>query len=205
MSRTIDTLKVARAWQREHGRPPEVVYVSEPRLRAIAGEAMTPDARRPALTPEEIDECVRQVRAGENFARLGGVALGIDDALDDDTTVPAELPRSLYTGVPEGARIVGPEREALLMQAAIDDPRIQVAFDPRIDINGPRIAHLIPAAIMLASVGVDHPVLVLPASVRAQWEANPGPTLIREYTGQLPDAPNAGTARRFELVKPRKP
>lgn len=202
MSRTIDTLKVARAWQREHGRPPEVVYVSEPRLRAIAGEAMTPDGRRPALTPAEIDECVRQVRAGENFARLGGVALGIDDALDDDTTVPAELPRSLYTGVPEGARIVGPEREALLMQAAIDDPRLQVAFDPRIDITG---AQLIPAEIMLASVGVDHPLLVLPASARASWEANPGPTLIREYTGPLPDVPNAGNARRFELVKPRRP
>lgn len=200
MSLTIATLKVARAWQREHGHPPEVIYISEPRLRAIAGEALREDGRGPALTPAEIDEVVRQVRAGENYARLMGVALDIDDTLDDDTSVPAELPRSLYAGHPDGARIVGPEREALLMQAAIDDPRIQVAFDPRLDDVG---AQLIPAAIMLASAGVDHPVLVLPASARAAWEANPGP-LITEYTGPLPDAPNAGTARRFDLVKPRR-
>lgn len=199
MSRTIESLKVIRAWQREHGRPPEIVYVSEARLRAISGEALRPDGRGPALTPEEIDECIRQVRAGENWARLYGVALDIDDTLDDDATVPADLPRSLYTGGSDGARIVGPEREALLLQAAIDDPRIQVAFDPRIDITG---AQLIPAAIMLASAGVDHPVLVLPASARAQWEANPGP-LITEYTGPIPDVPTSASARRFELVKPR--
>lgn len=202
MSRTIETLKAARAWQREHGRPPEVIYVTEARLREISGEALRPDGRGPALTPEEIDECIRQVRAGENYARLMGVALDIDDALTDDDVVPAELPRSLYAGGPDRTRIVGPEREALLMQSAIDDPRIQVAFDARLEHTG---AQLIPAAVMLASAGVDHPVLVLPASARSSWEANPGPTLIHEYTGPLPDAPNAGTARRFELVKPRKP
>lgn len=198
MSLTIETLKAARAWQREHGRPPEVIYVSEGRLRAIAAEALTPDGRRPALTPAEIDECVRQVLEGENFARLMGVQLGIDETLSDTDVVPAELPRSVYTGIPDG-RIVGPEREALLLRAAINDPRIQVAF-----VDGISDAQIVPAEIMLASAGVDHPLLVMPASTRASWEANPGP-LRTEYSGPIPDVPTAGTARRFDLVKPRNP
>jgi hypothetical protein len=200
MSITLDTIKAARAWQRDHDEKPDVLLVSETRLRAIAAEAIRPGSKAmPLLTPEQIDQCVRDVRTGEDYCRIAGYDLGIDDTLSDDDVQPTMHPRSIYTGVP-GGRIVGPEREALLLQATLDDPRVQIAFDTTLDVDAG--AQLIPAEIMLTSAGVDHPVLVLPAAVRPQWEANPGP-LLTEYTGPLPTAGNAGTSRRFGLVKPK--
>lgn len=103
----------------------------------------------------------------------------------------------IFTGVP-GGRIVGPEQQALKLSEALNDLELHFAFEPDVEGGATRIY----SRDMMAEVGVDFPVIVLPESVRAQWEADTErPAHLQPYDGQLPRAKRMTS---FGIVTPGK-
>lgn len=103
----------------------------------------------------------------------------------------------IFTGP---GRIVAPERDALALREAINDLELQVAFVEGLDTHQATII----TRAMMAAVGVDHPVLVMPASLSEQWLADPSlPAHLRNvYEGVLPTTQDGGRMAPFEIVKP---
>jgi hypothetical protein len=95
-------------------------------------------------------------------------------------------------------RIVGPAAAALGLHAAINDLDLRVAF-----VDGPAESAAVYTRAMMAQIGVDFPVLALPTSARATWEADTERPehLRRIYEGELP---TEGRRSSFELVRPGK-
>lgn len=106
---------------------------------------------------------------------------------------------AIYVRPGTEARIVGPDKKATALAEALNDPRLQVAFLPGINVTAQVLTHR-----MMALVDVDHPVLVLPAKARARWDADAAtrPRQILEYTGPLPDTGTV-TPTTFDLVQPK--
>ena len=99
----------------------------------------------------------------------------------------------IFTGL---GRIVGPEDKATALAEAMNDLEMQISF------AGPEgTSALIITRRTMRQLGVDHPVLLMPASVRDQWLNDPlTPEHLRtEYTGQLPTPAGVQT---FDIVKP---
>jgi hypothetical protein len=104
----------------------------------------------------------------------------------------------IFTG--GGGRIVGSETDALALRDAINDLDLRVAF-----IDGPWAdGAIIFTRSTMAHVGVDFPVLALPADSRETWLKDPTTPehLRRVYEGELPSPVDHVRRSSFEIVKP---
>ncbi|MEO6115992.1 MAG: hypothetical protein ABIP33_06370 [Pseudolysinimonas sp.] len=100
----------------------------------------------------------------------------------------------LFTGA---GRIVGPEYSAQKLADTLDDLTMQVTF---VDDASIESVAIYTRASML-EVGVDHPVIVMPTSLRETWMADPltPKHLLNEYEGALPALKRRAS---FEIVRP---
>jgi hypothetical protein len=103
----------------------------------------------------------------------------------------------ILTGLP-GGRIVGPDEHARRLHESINDLELHYAFHDDPDLT---MAQIYDRQTM-AAVGVDFPVLVMPATARELFGADLPPNLshLKPYEGELPTAVH--TAASFGIVKP---